>query len=258
MGRVISKEVDIFFSNHHLIHLAHPASKSDLNALNEAVRKHKRESGSKPPPPPPPMPAQKPVLRKKSEENTPIQKDESTGIPKGIVASQIRRLSGDASLFPLRSSIPANESFPTHEKDLKSSTRQNDLTDNQIDKRQMTNSYASSTYSSSHQLTENNVQSSSQSYHRMGQSLASASFQNSYLNPNSLDNVRVSTGSVGTPGALPKHGRTFTTTGPNRGQGVLTQPSSGRVPICGSCASQVRLVMGVTSVVVCRFHVILI
>ncbi|CRK95059.1 CLUMA_CG008541, isoform B [Clunio marinus] len=47
-------------------------------------------------------------------------------------------------------------------------------------------------------------------------------------------------GSVGTPGALPKHGKTFTTSGPNRGQGILTQPSTGRVPICGACGSQVR------------------
>ncbi|CRK95060.1 CLUMA_CG008541, isoform C [Clunio marinus] len=48
-------------------------------------------------------------------------------------------------------------------------------------------------------------------------------------------------GSVGTPGALPKHGKTFTTSGPNRGQGILTQPSTGRVPICGACGSQDHL-----------------
>lgn len=47
-------------------------------------------------------------------------------------------------------------------------------------------------------------------------------------------------GSVGQPGAVPKHGRTFTTSGPNRGQGILTQPSTGRIPICGGCSSQVR------------------
>jgi hypothetical protein len=47
-------------------------------------------------------------------------------------------------------------------------------------------------------------------------------------------------GSVGTPGALAKHGRTFTTSGPNRGQGILTQPATGRIPICGVCASQIR------------------
>jgi hypothetical protein len=202
------------------------------------------------------MPSQKPiVLRKKTEESA-TEKDDSTGIPKGIVASQIRRLSGDASSFPLRSSIPSTESFPSHEKGSKGSTRQNDNDDRQLDKRQMTNSYASSSYSS-HQLTEKNSQSSSQSLHHMGQSLASASFQNSNLNPCSVDNVRVSTGSAGTPGALPKHGRTFTTTGPNRGQGVLTQPSSGRVPICGSCACQVRLVMGVDLVLIllcCAVH----
>jgi hypothetical protein len=50
-------------------------------------------------------------------------------------------------------------------------------------------------------------------------------------------------GSAGAPGAVPKHGRTFTTTGPNRGQGILTQPGSGRIPICGSCSCQIRLVM---------------
>lgn len=180
------------------------------------------------------MPGQKPVLRKKPEETT-TEKDESTGIPKGIVASQIRRLSGDSSSFPLRSTVQSND----YEKE----SKVYNMTDRNFDGRQMTNTYASSSYSSSHKLTEN-VQSSSQSLHHMGQSLASASFQNSYLNPNSVDNVRVSTGSVGTPGALPKHGRTFTTTGPNRGQGVLTQPSSGRIPVCGSCACQVRLVMG--------------
>lgn len=220
----------------NLINL-HLKSNSDLAALNEAVRKHKLESGTKPPPPPPPMPGQKPVLRKKPEEDS-TEKDESTGIPKGIVARQLRRLSGDASSFPLRSSITTNESFPTHEKDFRAS----DFDDRQFDKRQMTNSYASSSYSS-HQLTEK-TQSSSQSLHHSGKGLASAGFQNSALNPCSVDNVRVSTGSAGMPGALPKHGRTFTTTGPNRGQGVLTQPSTGRVPICGSCACQVRLVMG--------------
>lgn len=46
-------------------------------------------------------------------------------------------------------------------------------------------------------------------------------------------------GSVGTPGALPKHGRSFTTSGPNRGQGVLNQPT-GRMAVCGGCSMQVR------------------
>lgn len=232
-----------------------PPSKPDLNALNEAIKKHKQEAGTKPPPPPPPMPNQTPVQRRKHETETPTNRDGTNSDlpPKGIVASQIRRLSGDASnslsLFPIRSSLAlsenASENFTSREKDF----RQNDFYDNRQETRQTTtNSYAST--SSSHQLTDNNAQCSSQSFnqHFMGQSLASASFQNSISNPNSVDNVRVSTGSVGTPGAVPKHGRTFTTTGPNRGQGILTQPSTGRVPICGGCASQVRLVMGLTVV----------
>lgn len=53
----------------------------------------------------------------------------------------------------------------------------------------------------------------------------------------------VHSGSAGAPGAVPKHGRTFTTTGPNRGQGILTQPGTGRIPICGSCGCQIRSVM---------------
>lgn len=243
-----------------------PPAKPDLNALNEAIRKHRQESGSKPPPPPPPMPPtkntqQQPIQRRKSDDDTSDNRNEAaTGElpPKGIVARTVRRLSGDASkslpLFPIRSSTILNEqapeSFPTHEKDFTKVTTQNDFYDQRQETRpKTTNSYASSSISSAHQqLTYNNIQSSSQSFdqHFMGQSLASASFQNSQFNPNSVDNVRVSIGSVGTPGALPKHGRTFTTSGPNRGQGVLTQPSTGRVPICGSCACQVRLVMGFT------------
>lgn len=58
-----------------------------------------------------------------------------------------------------------------------------------------------------------------------------------------VENLCLKIGSVGAPGAVPKHGRTFTTTGPNRGQGILTQPGAGRIPICGSCGCQIRLVM---------------
>lgn len=234
-----------------------PPSKPDLSVLKEAVRKHKLESGTKPPPIPPPMPSKLLAQRSKTEEETSELKVESTELPpKGIVASQIRHLSGDISnslpMFPIRTSITFGENttkgFPTHEKDFKKISRQNDFYDERQTTQQIpTNSYASSSISSSHQLTNfNNFQSSSQSFdqHFMGQSLASASFQNSHMNPNSVDNVRVSIGSVGAPGGLPKHGRTFTTSGPNRGQGILTQPSTGRIPICGGCASQVRSVMG--------------
>lgn len=64
-------------------------------------------------------------------------------------------------------------------------------------------------------------------------------------------------GSAGAPGAVPKHGRTFTTTGPNRGQGILTQPGSGRIPICGSCSCQIRLVMVINSCdCMCRLDLI--
>lgn len=236
-----------------------PPSKPDLAALSEALRKHKQQSGSKPPPIPPPMPpanqTQKPVQRRESGEDTANRTDEASSelpIPKGIVASQIRRLSGDItnslSVFPTRSSITVNEkapeSFPIHESDFKKASRPDDFYDSRHEKRQtaMTNSFTSSSLSSPHQLTSNNVHSFNQQF--MGQSFASASLHSSQMNPNSVDNVRVSTGSVGQPGALPKHGRTFTTCGPNRGQGILTQPSTGRVPICGGCASQVRLVMG--------------
>lgn len=65
---------------------------------------------------------------------------------------------------------------------------------------------------------------------------------------------KIYSGSAGAPGAVPKHGRTFTTTGPNRGQGILTQPGSGRIPICGSCGCQIRLVMVIITVAcVCTF-----
>lgn len=237
------------------VHAVLPPAKPDIAALKEAVKKHKQESGTRPPPPPPPMPAQ----RRNSDEDNGEKKEAKSSempIPKGIVASQIRRLSGDAtnslSMFPIHSSITsdgnATESFPNNENDFKKTSRQNDYDDDRHETRQKTtNSFASSSISSAHQLTSNNNQFSSQSFdqqHFMGQSLASASFQNYEMNPNSVDNVRVGTGSIGAPGALPKHGRTFTTSGPNRGQGILTQPSTGRIPICGGCASQVRLVMG--------------
>ena len=240
----------------HPLGSSRPPSKPDLSAIKEAVKKHKLEAGTKPPPIPPPMPAKLPALRQKTgtEDETTEKKVTSNELPpKGIVASQIRRLSGDASnLFAIRSSITINditpESLPTQEKDFMKVSRQNDFYDERQQTRQLTtNSFASSSITPSRQLTNyNNIQSSSQSYdqHFMGQSLASANFQNSQMNPNSVENVRVSIGSVGAPGGLPKHGRTFTTSGPNRGQGVLTQPSTGRIPICGGCSMQVRLVTG--------------
>lgn len=240
-----------------------PPSKPDLEALNQAIKKHKQESGTKPAPIPPPMPniSLTPSQPKQQVQTSkPIDTNEHKEVvhandlpPKGIVANQIRRLSGDVSnsLFPIRSSLNENTSvrFSQQEQKVDAMPSRQDFDNRHETKRkeqQTINSYASSS-NSYHQLTSNYAQNVSQSfdYHFTGQTLTSsalASFQNSHLNPNSVDNVRVSTGSVGTPGALPKHGRTFTTSGPTRGQGVLTQPSTGRIPICGSCACQVRSV----------------
>ena len=236
-----------------------PQNQADMSSLAAAIKKHQEDSGTRAPPPPPPMPKQRPSQRKIDDTNEDQEPVTSTDMPpKGIVARTVRRLSGDASKFSIRPSITVNDenssqSFASHERDARKVSRQNDFYDNRHETRQTTTTtttkqnFNASSSTSSHQLTHNNANYSSQScnqQHFMGQSLASASFQNSQMNPNSVDNVRVSTGSVGQPGALPKHGRTFTTTGPNRGQGVLTQPSTGRIPVCGACACQVRLVMG--------------
>ncbi|CRK95063.1 CLUMA_CG008541, isoform F [Clunio marinus] len=235
-----------------------PPSKPDLHALGEALKKHKQESGSKPPPPPPPMPKQRPKVSDENNKNEnvpnestniasalPPPKDIVDTIPKGIVANQIRRLSGDSnsfSSFPIRSSLTElpSKTFPINERDEAKLSRPIDTHDN----RTLTRQTVTSASFPSHQVIDNQ---SPNSFHQhfMGQSLALASSQNSSFNQNSVDNVRVSTGSVGTPGALPKHGKTFTTSGPNRGQGILTQPSTGRVPICGACGSQVRSVMAI-------------
>lgn len=240
---------------HPLGGASRPPSKPDIAALCEAVRKHKLETASKAAPTPPPMPKIRPIQTSQKKAADSEQKEVSSTefqIPKGIVASQVRRLSGDASnptLFSTRSSTAhfenSSQSFPTYESEARPASRQIDFYDNRQEssRQTMTNNFtASASTSSSHQITNNSSQSYNQQF--MGQSLASASFQNSQMNPSSVDNVRVSAGSVGAPGALPKHGRTFTTSGPNRGQGILTQPSTGRVPICGGCALQVRLVMG--------------
>lgn len=70
-----------------------PPSKPDLSALNEAIKKHKKDASSKPAPTPPPMPS-KPLVQPRIKVE---EQDTATGIPKGIVAKQVRRLSGDAS-----------------------------------------------------------------------------------------------------------------------------------------------------------------
>jgi hypothetical protein len=207
-----------------------PPSKPDLEAIKEGIKKHKQESGSKPPPPPPPMP-------KNNYSAKGVEKKDSDLPPKGIVADQIRRLSGDASMFALRSSYPSCENSDVRQNmtTVTQTTRHNDLTTIAS-----TSSSSSSFYSNRLNVNIDNC------HHNHQASIASASFENLKKNPkknmnqNSVDNVRVSTGSVGTPGALPKHGRTFTTSGPQRGQGILTQPGTGRIPICGACATQVR------------------
>lgn len=237
-----------------------PPTKPDISALSAAVRKHRVENaGTKPPPTPPPMPGQKSSPRSEDDVSTAEPCNTPAAIPKGIVASQIRRLSGDGTnSLSVRTSITqsddAPEAFLPRECDARKTSRQTDFYD---ETRQTMTNFNASTTSSHHQLTSNSSNIPSQSYHQhlMGQSLASASFQNSQMNQNSVENVRA--GSVGQPGAVPKHGRTFTTTGPNRGQGVLTQPSTGRIPICGGCACQVRLVMGSrlsSSCRVCFYH----
>lgn len=255
---------------------AHPPPKPDLEAIKESI-KHKRqaaiqtavqESDTKPPPTPPPMPkacykATLPAVKNEAPEI----KTQSELPPKGIVASQIRRLSGDASnlMFPIRSSFPLSE----YNNGMK--VRQDEIGHNITVTVQ---SSSSSHYSKNiHHNDHFNVNNNHMHRHNLNSNaIASASLQNNNLNnfnnhkypiivdnnnsnnnndknitsttyPNysNVDNCRVNqTGSVGTPGALAKHGRTFTTSGPNRGQGILTQPASGRIPICGSCASQIR------------------
>lgn len=82
-----------------------PPSKPDLSALTEAIKKHKRDSVSKAAPTPPPMPS-KPLVQPRIKV---VEKDETTGIPKGIVAKQLRRLSGDASSMLLASSRSSSQ-----------------------------------------------------------------------------------------------------------------------------------------------------
>lgn len=134
------------------------------------------------------------VKTSQDERNNQSQQiDNETKIPKGIVANQVRRLSGDGQSLP---------GFKSNDND-----------------KQSTNETKSSA------STNNTLQ--------VPSSYSSASNTNPKNDPN--------TGSAGTPGAVPKHGRTFTCTGPNRGQGVLSQPvAGGRIPICGSCGSQIR------------------
>ncbi|CAO1420419.1 unnamed protein product [Diamesa serratosioi] len=232
-------------------------------------------NGTKAAPIPPPMPPTTPQvqLRQKrsvAEDGECQQIESKDGLPpKGIVANQVRRLSSDVGgipSFPIRATFTVSEQaeknqFPISQtpttiqdiSDIGHNTSSQDGYERQMTNLhlQQQNKFSSSSSSASHyqqqqqsKLTTNQSHVSSQSlnhHFNNGQSLASAvSLQIPNVNPNSVVN-RTSTGSVGQPGALPKHGRTFTTTGPNRGQGVLTQPSTGgRVPLCGCCASQIR------------------
>lgn len=228
-----------------------------------ASKVHKQEAGTKPPPTPPPMPkpTKKICFAPDEKEATAVVSDLP---PKGIVASQIRRLSGDItnsfSMFPIRSS------FPQSEKDSSPIVVRHDYSDdNRTTMRHLTtSSFHNINNNQNHLIVNNSHHFHHNNDHFIGQlssasSAAAKSSQNYYSqkitvseNKNSVDNVRVSTGSVGTPGAVAKHGRSFTTSGPTRGQGVLTQPATGRVPICGSCANQIRcgVFLG------CRFYVV--
>ncbi|CAO1439399.1 unnamed protein product [Diamesa hyperborea] len=224
------------------------------------------------PPPMPPTTPQVQLRQKRSiaEDGECQQIESKDGLPpKGIVANQVRRLSSDIGgipLFPIRPTFTVSEQaaknhFPISQSPttvqeildfgLGHNTPSQDGYERQMSNlhlQQQTKISSSSSSASYHQqqqlLTTNQSHVSSQSSNhnfKNEQSLASAvSLQIPNVNPNSVVN-RTSTGSVGQPGALPKHGRTFTTTGPNRGQGVLTQPTTGgRVPLCGCCASQIR------------------
>lgn len=261
-----------FEALHRIAHERKLHNLQNSRPSSPAIRTTTNDTKAAPIPPPMPPTTPKVQIRQKRAiaEDGECQQVESTdGLPpKGIVANQVRRLSSDVGghpSFPIRAPFTVSEQAeknhfpislsPTTVQDFYNIGHNTPSQDGY--ERQMTNlhlqqqtKFSSSSSSASHhhqqqqQLTTNQSHVSSQSlnhHFNNGQSLASAvSLQIPHVNPNSVVN-RTSTGSVGQPGALPKHGRTFTTTGPNRGQGVLTQPTSGgRVPLCGCCASQIR------------------
>lgn len=221
------------------------------HAVCKRIPVHGRSSGgTKPPPTPPPMPPMPRTTKKICF--APDEKEAKATVsempPKGIVASQVRRLSSDfsSSVFSLRSSsLPQAEN---HQKETSSPVVRHDNSQIKQDLRTLTqnsnNFHINHPTNNQHHHQHHNLAALTSS------STSAQTFQNFSQNShktfvsderkNSVDNVRVSTGSVGQPGALAKHGRTFTTSGPNRGQGILTQPATGRVPICGACANQIR------------------
>lgn len=217
----------------------------------------KSSAGTKPPPTPPPMPPMPRTTKKICF--APDEKEAKATVsempPKGIVASQVRRLSSDisSSVFSLRSSFPQADN---HQKESSSSVVRHDNYQINEDLRTLTQNNINNNFHKNHPT---NNQHHHHHHHNLAASATFASSltstsvksiqnfsQNSHKTcvsderKNSVDNVRVSTGSVGQPGALAKHGRTFTTSGPTRGQGILSQPATGRVPICGACANQIR------------------
>ncbi|KAG5670725.1 hypothetical protein PVAND_000969 [Polypedilum vanderplanki] len=206
---------------------AGPPGKLDIEALKESIKKHRSELGTKPPPTPPPMP------KTNFNKSTATIKTETRNDlpPKGIVASQIRRLSGDISntfsMLSQRSSFLNSEKTDENRHELSSISSHN-------------NHFNVNSMHHQHYFTGSNAASASFINTNKNHPINSISSINKSQNifPN-VDNVN-RTGSVGTPGALSKHGRTFTTSGPTRGQGILTQPATGRIPICGSCACQIR------------------
>ena len=264
-----------FEALHRIAHERKLQNLQNSRPSSPAIRTTTNDTKAAPiPPPMPPTTPQVQLRQKRSiaEDGECQQVESKDGLPpKGIVANQVRRLSSDIGgipLFPIKPTFTVSEQaeqnyFPIS----KSPTTVQEILDfgqghghntpsQDGYERQMSNLHlqqqtkiSSSSLSASHhqqqqQLTTNQSHVSSQSlnqHYKNEQSLASAvSLQIPNVNPNSVVN-RTSTGSVGQPGALPKHGRTFTTTGPNRGQGVLTQPTTGgRVPLCGCCASQIR------------------
>ena len=262
-----------FEALHRIAHERKLHNLQNSRPSSPAIRTTTNDTKAAPiPPPMPPTTLQVQLRQKRSvaEDGECQQVESKDGLPqKGIVANQVRRLSSDVGgipSFPIRATFTVSEQveqnhFPITQmpitiqemSDIGRYTPSQDGYERQMTNLhlQQQNKFSSSSSSASHyqqqqqlQLTTNKSHVSSQSLNRHfnnGQSLASAvSLQIPNVNPNSVVN-RTSTGSVGQPGALPKHGRTFTTTGPNRGQGILSQPSTGgRVPLCGCCASQIR------------------
>lgn len=153
--------------------------------------------------------------------------------PKGIVANQIRRLSGDALItqFPSKALHSSSENTRTR------NTPERFPVKSIEDVQKMSQYFASETSSkmnSDRQMTF--APTLPASHFIASESSASAQIPKTQTNPNLTKNDP----SQNQIGGVAKHGRTFTTTGPNRGCGVLQQASSGRVPICSACTSQIR------------------